>query len=110
MRGIGLATNLNKLMTSKYTSLIAAATFGLTPLAFAYEGNPKVGEPSKKVDSAVKSYPLDTCVVSGKKLGVMGQPFVFVHEGQEVKLCCKECRKDFDKEPAKYLKMLQEKK
>lgn len=55
-----------------------------------------------------KPYPLDTCVVSGEKLGEMGKPFVFVYEGQEIKMCCKNCKKDFDKEPAKYIKKLDE--
>jgi YHS domain-containing protein len=55
-----------------------------------------------------KPYPLETCVVSGEKLGEMGKPFVFTYEGQEVKLCCKNCKKDFDKEPAKYIKKIDE--
>ena len=47
---------------------------------------------------------LPTCPVSGDKLdGDMGKPFVFVYKGQEVKLCCKSCKKDFDKDPDKYL-------
>jgi Heavy metal binding domain len=37
---------------------------------------------------APKPYPLDTCVVDGMKLGSMGDPYVFVYEGQEIKLCC----------------------
>ena len=53
-----------------------------------------------------KAYPLDVCVVSGEKLGDMGDPVVFVHAGQEIKLCCKNCREDFDKEPAKFLAKL----
>jgi hypothetical protein len=36
-----------------------------------------------------KPYPLKTCVVSDEKLGEMGAPYVFTHEGHEVKLCCK---------------------
>ena len=36
----------------------------------------------------------------------MGKPYVFTYEGQEVKLCCPMCKKDFDKEPAKYLKLI----
>ncbi len=56
--------------------------------------------------ASVKPYPLKTCIVSGEKLGEMGEPVVFVHQGQEIKLCCKNCRKDFDKEPAKYLSKL----
>jgi hypothetical protein len=55
-----------------------------------------------------KPYPLDTCVVSGEKLDSMGKPYVFTHEGQEIKLCCKNCLKDFKKEPAKYMKKIQE--
>ena len=53
-------------------------------------------------------YPLDTCVVSDEKLGEHGQPYVFQHEGREIRLCCKICLKDFQKEPAKYLKKLDE--
>ena len=49
---------------------------------------------------------LQTCPVSGDKLGEMGKPFTFVFKGQEVKLCCKGCKKDFDKNPEKYLKLI----
>jgi YHS domain-containing protein len=49
---------------------------------------------------------LKTCPVSGEKLGEMGKPFTFVYKEQEVKLCCKGCKKDFDKEPAKYIKLI----
>jgi YHS domain-containing protein len=52
------------------------------------------------------TYPLTTCVVSGEKLGEMGDPFIFQHEGREVRFCCKDCKKDFLKEPATYLKMI----
>jgi len=55
-----------------------------------------------------KPYPLDKCVVSDEKLGEHGKPYVFTHEGQEIKMCCKDCLKDFKKEPAKYLKKIEE--
>ena len=52
---------------------------------------------------------LKTCPVSGDKLGGdMGKPFVFEYKGREVKLCCKDCKGDFDKEPAKYMKKIEE--
>ncbi len=54
-----------------------------------------------------KPYPLKTCVVSDEKLGEMGDPYVFTHEGREIKLCCKSCLKDFKKDPAKYIKKLE---
>lgn len=55
-----------------------------------------------------KPYPLDKCLVSGEKLGARGKPYVFTHEGQEIKLCCQDCLKDFKKEPAKYLKKIED--
>jgi YHS domain-containing protein len=49
---------------------------------------------------------LTTCPVSGEKLGEMGKPLVFTYKEQEVKLCCKSCKKDFDKDPEKYIKLI----
>ena len=66
--------------------------------------------PSAAADAATKPYPLDVCIVSGEKLGSMGDPIVLVHQGQEVKLCCKSCKPDFEKEPAKFLSKLTPKK
>ena len=52
---------------------------------------------------------LTTCPVSGDKLGGdMGKPFVFEYKGREVKLCCKDCKADFDKDPAKFMKKIVE--
>src|SRR4051794_3404435 len=62
-----------------------------------------------------KPYPLNTCAVSGEKLGGdMGEPYVFTYKdkqvkddaGREIKLCCKSCLKDFNKDTAGYLKKL----
>lgn len=83
----------------KNKSIITAFTVFASSLIFA-------AEETKKED--VKPYKPDICMVSGEKLGEMGEPFVFVHEGQEIKLCCKSCKKKFDKDPAKYLKKLAE--
>lgn len=62
---------------------------------------------AESAEAAVKPYPLKTCVVADEELGSMGDPFVFVYEGQEYKLCCKGCLKDFHKEPAKYVAKVQ---
>jgi len=55
-----------------------------------------------------KPYTLEKCLVSDEKLGEMGDPFKLVYKGQEFKLCCKSCKKDFDKDPDKYVKKLVE--
>lgn len=57
-------------------------------------------------ETPATTYPLTTCVVSGEKLGSMGDPFIFNHEGTEVRLCCKSCKEDFDAEPAKFMAKL----
>jgi hypothetical protein len=85
----------------KLTKFLAAG------LAVVYLAAPLTALAADKKDSKAKAYPLKTCIVSDEKLGEMGEPFVFTHEGQEIKLCCKSCQKDFKKDPAKYLKKLE---
>ena len=63
---------------------------------------------AEKKAEKLKPYPLKTCIISGDKLGEMGKPFVYEYEGREIKFCCKGCLKDFKKDPAKYLKMIDE--
>jgi YHS domain-containing protein len=84
---------------TKYISAIALTGSLLVPLAgFAADKKEKV-----------KPYTLTNCVVSDEKLGGdMGKPYVFEYKGQEIKLCCKSCKKDFDKDPAKYIKKMEE--
>jgi hypothetical protein len=55
-----------------------------------------------------KPYPLSTCVVSGEKLGSMGDPVVYLFEGREIKFCCSNCEKEFKADPAKFVKKLDE--
>ncbi len=58
-------------------------------------------------NAKLKPYTLKTCVVSDEKLGEMGDPYVFSHEGREIKLCCKSCLKDFKKDSAKYIRKIE---
>ena len=51
---------------------------------------------------------METCVVSGEKLDSMGEPFVFEYEGREITLCCKSCKKDFDKDAKKLVAKVDE--
>ncbi|MCB1061607.1 MAG: hypothetical protein KDN20_01650 [Verrucomicrobiae bacterium] len=52
------------------------------------------------------NYPLDVCIVSGEKLGSMGDPITIQHEGVTVKFCCDGCIDDFKEAPEKYLPKL----
>lgn len=90
--------------------MIKMRSFIAATLIFTCLAGPVAGlaaDKAKKEESKAKSYPLDKCIVSDEKLGEMGDPYVFVHEGQEIKLCCKSCLKDFKKDPAKYMKKIE---
>lgn len=97
--------------TRKLITAAAAACAVLlsAPLHAESDKQPRKGGPDTEQKETVKPYKLDTCIVSGEKLGEMGEPFVFVYQGQEIKLCCKSCKKKFDQDPAKYLKKLEAK-
>lgn len=56
-----------------------------------------------------ETYPLDVCAVAGKKLGSMGKPINFVHEGRQVRFCCRGCIPRFKKDPAQYLMAVDQK-
>ena len=69
-------------MKIRISSIITAATIGFASVAAASPGHdhgkeePKKEEP-KKGDDKVKPYKLETCSVSGDKLGELGRPVVF---------------------------------
>jgi hypothetical protein len=65
--------------------------------------------PAAPADPNAKPYPLKTCLVSGEELGSMGKPVVIVHEGQEIKFCCKGCDTKFLKDPKPFLAKLEKK-
>jgi YHS domain-containing protein len=88
----------NRIVTSL---IIAGLTLAVTALVSAARADTSTNAP-------VKPDQLTTCPVSGEKLGEMGKPYVFTYQGQEVKLCCSGCKKDFDKDPAKYVKKIQD--
>jgi YHS domain-containing protein len=77
-------------------------------LALAATALVSTAKADTSTNAPVKPDKLTTCPVSGEKLGEMGKPYVFTYQGQEVKLCCSGCKKDFDKEPAKYVKKIQD--
>src|SRR5258706_12646478 len=98
---------------SKQSRLLAACALGvmaLSPNLMAMDSAMPscCGGPTEPAagDAKIKPDLLGTCPVSGDKLGEMGKPFTFTYKDQEVKLCCKSCKKDFDKEPAKYMALI----
>lgn len=86
-------------------TLALALLVGATTILFngcASDGHDHQGHSHS---AAAKAYPLDKCIVTDEAFE-HGKPYVFVHDGQEIKLCCKDCLADFQKSPAKYLAKL----
>jgi YHS domain-containing protein len=54
-------------------------------------------------------YPLDTCPVSGLKLGQAGPAVVMMYEGRELRFCCGDCIGKFEADPKKYLEQVDRK-
>lgn len=81
-------------------------------IGFATEGDARMfSDWSPKVQSAyVKkvlvgaewgdAYALDTCPISGEKLGTMGAPIVRYYDGRQVRFCCEGCIGDFEADTA----------
>ena len=87
-------------------TLAVAVLAGVTPLLFAgCESDRHDHSTHPHSAAAVKPYPLNKCLVTDEAFE-HGTPYTFVHNGQEVKLCCKDCLADFKKEPAKYMSKL----
>jgi hypothetical protein len=96
--------------------LISAASLAFAALCARAESGKLV--PVSDVNAAWlanarANYPLSTCAVSGEKLadGDMGKPreFVYREAGKPdrlIRFCCGGCLKDFNKDPAKYLKAI----
>ena len=66
-----------------------------------------------KIDEAliaaqVETYPLDTCFVSGEPLDANGGPLDFLYGTELVRLCCKGCKRGFDKNPTAMIAKLHE--
>jgi len=86
-------------MIKNWTAALLIVTFLASPVLLRAEETkaPKL-----------KPYTLTTCIVTGDKLDSMGKPYVMEYEGREIKLCCKSCVKTFKKDPAKYIKKIEE--
>ena len=85
-------------MKMLHSLALLTGIFAASATAFAEDSAPK----------STDNYPLTTCVVSGEKLGEMDKPYIYKYEGREVRFCCKHCLKDFNKDPQKYMKKLDE--
>lgn len=85
--------------------LLTTAIFTALSAFAADNAKPAKGAPAKA------DYPLTACLVTDEKFDSKSKPFEYVHKeagkaDRVILLCCEDCVKDFQQEPAKYLKKL----
>jgi hypothetical protein len=101
----------NRISRPVVGALVLAVVFAAIPAILRADGTNAI----KAANTKPTPYPLDTCVVSGEKLGGdMGDPIVFIYQdntkgiNQEIKFCCSMCKPKFLKEPDKYMKVIKD--
>jgi hypothetical protein len=98
---------INKQNQTKMKTVRSLAAFALLAAAvsFATVGC-KTQEHTHGSEAAAPAAfnPSTQCVVTGEPLG--DKPYTFVHNSQQVKLCCKDCLPKFDKDPENYMAKL----
>jgi YHS domain-containing protein len=82
-------------------NLPSIAVLGLTLFLLAALG---FAGDEKKTQWKGDIYTLETCPVSGAKLGSMGTPVVKNYDGREIRFCCDSCPERFEVDKARYLK------
>jgi YHS domain-containing protein len=105
----------------KFSTILLAFTLSVgAHLALGADSPPNSGggaaqaaKDSAWLDKARVAYPLTTCVVSGEDLGDMAdaKDYIYQQEGKPdrlVRFCCAKCLSRFEKDPAKYLKLIDE--
>jgi YHS domain-containing protein len=104
----GLATNLTPQAKSHLLEIIMKMKFTIATVAALFLGATLSFADSQALKALPKDYPLKKCPVSGDPLGEHGKLVKVSYQGTDVYLCCKDCVKDFKKDPAKYAKMVKD--
>jgi len=85
----------------RFANQEAVATFEADPQKYISDID------AKMIADQTPYYPLDTCPVTGEKLaGDMGGPVDYIYNNRLVRFCCAGCIEEFNSDPAKYLKVI----
>ncbi len=101
---MSMNTLCNVLCASLVTGLIGCSEESETPAATQSSAPAETVAESTPSDSG--AYPIDYCIVSGDKLGSMGDAIEVTVDGRTVMLCCNMCESKLRKDPADYLAIL----
>lgn len=68
------------------------------------DGAPTAPATSRSTGGPSYPWTLDICIVTGAKLGSMGDPIMKTYEGREIRFCCTACIAKFEADSAGYWK------
>ena len=92
--------------------LTLAVVFTLVIVGYAqmpqHDMDKMAADEQKQLTESTDAYPLEHCIISGQKLGSMGDPVVYDHNGREIRFCCQGCVGAFEKDPDNSLKKMDE--
>ena len=94
----------------KIIALLAAGLLGVSSITLAANKEKSAPKTEGEIIAAARAnYPLKKCLVSDEELGSMGDAVAHIHReagkpDRVVFVCCEGCIDDFKKEPAKFLK------
>ena len=86
--------------------LLAGCASAPAEPAPADEPAPPAAKLEVRMASPVADYPLDTCVVTGESLAMVGVPVAVEVDGVVIHLCCDHCVDDVRKDPARYVSVV----
>ena len=89
---------------------VTVLTMGIALLGSSLVFAQNASQPPAMAQSAATSQAVEVgnkiCPVSGNKVGEMGPAIKHKYNGKIYNLCCGMCPRKFDKDPAKYAKMI----
>jgi hypothetical protein len=99
----------------RLASVFITASYALALYGAEHTDHAKEAPDPKHAPTAEQraAYPMKTCVVTDDDLDEMGHPVSYVYKqpgkpDRVVLFCCKDCVADFEKDPAQYMKKLDE--
>jgi hypothetical protein len=83
--------------------LICSFFLAAMAVTLSFASDPSSGQKGGKPEKTKIESINTVCPVSGDQVGGdMGKPVYVEYQGKKIGLCCKDCVKDFKKDPAKF--------
>lgn len=87
--------------------LFLALVIGLSAILFACDSKESAQQQTPAPVAQGEALNNTICPVTNAAIGSMGKPITVAYQGKVINLCCQGCVADFNREPEKYMAILQ---